>query len=137
MSDRKAIYVKGFSHKNPIPSACRIGNLVMTGVINGVHPETGEFPDTLDEQCVFLFDQVESIVTAAGGSMDDIIKMTVWMKDSALRDALNKVWLQRFPDADTRPARRTMQMQMEGKRLIQCDFTAVIDKATIGNAGTT
>lgn len=126
MTRRKAIYVKGFAHNNPIPAACRIGNIVTTGVINGVHPDTGEFPDTLEEQCVFLFQQVESIVRAAGGTMDDILKMTVWMKDSKQREPLNKVWLSVFPDADTRPARHTMQVALEGKRLIQCDFTAVI-----------
>ncbi|HEY4066427.1 MAG TPA: RidA family protein [Burkholderiaceae bacterium] len=126
MSRRTAIYAKGFAHQNPIPAACRIGNLVMTGVINGVHPETGEFPDTLEEQCAFLFEQVERIVVAAGGTMDDIIKVNVWMKDSHRREPLNKVWLAAFPDPLTRPARHTLQAALEGKRLIQCDFTAMV-----------
>jgi len=126
MTRRQAIYVKGFAHNNPIPAACRIGNVVTTGVINGVDPATGEFPDTLEQQCVFLFQQVELIVRAAGGTMDDIIKMTVWMKDPKARAALNEVWLAVFPDADTRPARHTMPAALEGKRLIQCDFTAIL-----------
>ena len=99
----------------------------MSGVVNGVDPATGDFPDTLDEQCVFLFEQVDRIVTAAGGSMDDVVKFTVWMKDSSVRDALNRAWLERFPDAATRPARHTMQMDMAGKRLVQCDFTAFVE----------
>ncbi|MGP1614921.1 MAG: RidA family protein, partial [Pollutimonas bauzanensis] len=126
MTSRKAIYIKGFAHDNPIPAACRIGNTVMTGVINGVDPVTGEFPDSLEEQCVFLFQQVESIIRAAGGTMDDILKMTVWMKDSSQRASLNKVWLATFPDANDRPARHTLQAALQGKRLIQCDFTAVV-----------
>lgn len=126
MTRRKAIYVPGFAHDNPIPAACRIDNIVTTGVINGVDPATGNFPETLEEQCVFLFQQVEAIVRAAGGSMDDIIKVTVWMKDSSQRAALNRVWLAAFPDEATRPARHTMQAPLAGKRLIQCDFTAVL-----------
>jgi len=127
MPRRQAIYVSGFAHGNPIPAACRIGNIVTTGVINGVDPATGEFPDTLDAQCVFLFQQVEAIVRAAGGTMDDIIKMTVWMKDSSQREPLNRVWLSVFPDEATRPARHTLQIPLAGKRLIQCDFTAVLE----------
>ena len=64
MTRRTSIYVTGFSHHNPIPAACRIGNMVMSGVINGVTLDTGEFPDTLAEQCVLLFKQVEAIVSA-------------------------------------------------------------------------
>jgi 2-iminobutanoate/2-iminopropanoate deaminase len=128
MSKRTAIYVKGFTHQNPIPAACRIGNLVMTGVINGVHPDTGEFPDTLEEQCAYLFQQVRSIVVAAGGSMDDIIKMTVWMKDRSARGPLNDVWIATFPDPATRPARHTLEAALEGERLIQCEFTAVVGR---------
>jgi 2-iminobutanoate/2-iminopropanoate deaminase len=59
--------------------------------------------------------------------MDDILKMTVYMKDASQRAALNKVWLEVFPDENTRPARHTTQVALEGKRLIQCDFTAVIE----------
>jgi 2-iminobutanoate/2-iminopropanoate deaminase len=32
-----------------------------------------------------------------------------------------------FPDERTRPARHSLQMDMDGGALVQCDFTAVID----------
>ncbi|HSR09895.1 MAG TPA: Rid family hydrolase [Thermodesulfobacteriota bacterium] len=127
MPRRISVYVKEFQHKNPIPNACRIGNLLMTGVINGVDPATGKVPPTLDEQCVFLFDMMRRIVEAGGGTTDDIIKMTVWMQDPSQRQPLNREWVKMFPDDATRPTRHTMQRNMEGATLIQCDFTAVID----------
>ena len=111
----------------PIPNACRIGNLIVSGVINGVDPETGKVPPTLDEQCAFMFAHLRNIVEAGGGTVDDIIKMTVWMKDRSQRQALNREWGKMFPDEKTRPARHTMAGAMEGPVLIQCDFMAVIN----------
>ena len=127
MTKRKSIYIEGFKHVNPIPNACRIGNLMVSGVINGVDPATGKVPPTLEEQCAFLFEHVRRIVEAGGGTTDDILKMTVWMKDRSQRQALNQEWLKMFPEKETRPARHTMQGNMEGGVLIQCDFMAVIN----------
>jgi 2-iminobutanoate/2-iminopropanoate deaminase len=129
MSRRKSIYVEGFPHVNPIPNACRIGNLLVSGVINGVDPASGKVPPTLDEQCAFIFRHMRAIVEAGGGTTDDIIKMTVWMKDRSQRQPLNREWLKMFSDERTRPARHTMQGNMDGAVLVQCDFMAVIDSS--------
>jgi enamine deaminase RidA (YjgF/YER057c/UK114 family) len=127
MSKRQSIYAQGFSHSNPIPSACRIGNLLVSGVINGVNPKTGKVASTLEEQCAHMFEHMRRIVEAGGGTTDDIIKMTVWMKDRSQRQPVNHEWLKMFPDEKTRPARHAIQGDMEGAILVQCDFMAVID----------
>jgi 2-iminobutanoate/2-iminopropanoate deaminase len=129
MSRRKSIYVEGFQHVNPIPNACRIGNLLVSGVINGVDPATGKVPPTLDEQCAFIFRHMRAIVEAGGGTTDDIIKVTVWMKDRSQRQPLNREWLKMFSNERTRPARHTMQGNMDGAVLVQCDFMAVVDSS--------
>jgi 2-iminobutanoate/2-iminopropanoate deaminase len=72
-----------------------------------------------------MFQHVRAIMTAAGGSTDDIIKMSVWMADRSKRDVLNADWLKMFPDAASRPARHTSQAALEGGQLINCDITAV------------
>ena len=41
MARRTSIYVEGFSHKNPIPAACRIGSVLESGSIQGTEPATG------------------------------------------------------------------------------------------------
>lgn len=123
---RQSIHIPGFVHKNPIPGASRIGQLLMSGVINGVDPQTGRAPAGLSEQCGFLFTHMRSLVAAAGGSLDDVIKVTVWMQDRSQRDALNAAWLDAFPDEASRPARHTLPGQMEGGLLVQCDFVAVL-----------
>ena len=126
MGKRKSIEIEGFRHKNPIPAACRLGNMLMTGIVTGSDPATGKLAATLEAQCANIFHHVRSIMQAAGGSTDDIIKMSVWMSDRSRRDVLNAEWVKMFPDADARPARHTSQASLEGGQLIVCDITAVI-----------
>jgi enamine deaminase RidA (YjgF/YER057c/UK114 family) len=125
MAKRKSIEIEGFQHKNPIPAACRLGNMLMTGIITGTDPATGKLADTLEAQCANVFHHVRAIMKAAGGSTDDIIKMNVWMADRSRRDVLNAEWVKMFPDAGERPARHTSQTALEGGQLIVCDITAV------------
>jgi enamine deaminase RidA (YjgF/YER057c/UK114 family) len=75
-----------------------------------------------------MFAHMKATVEAAGGSTDDIIKMTVWLKDRSQRGPVNAEWLKMFPDEHSRPARHALPMDnMDGGALVQCDFTAVIN----------
>ena len=125
MAKRQSIEIGGFAHRNPIPAASRVGNMLMTGIITGTDPATGQLAATLEAQVANIFHHVRAIMTTAGGSTDDIIKMNVWMADRSNRDALNAEWLTMFPDAHSRPARHTSQSALEGGQLIVCDITAV------------
>ncbi|MDS1140177.1 RidA family protein [Pusillimonas sp. SM2304] len=124
---RTSIYTEGFSHKNPIPAACRIGNTVHTGSILGTDVETGQYGETLEAQCQLMFAHIDRIIRAAGGTPENIIKMTVWMKDRTQRQAVNAEWLKMFPDAQSRPARHTMDAPLDGDKLIECSFIAILD----------
>jgi 2-iminobutanoate/2-iminopropanoate deaminase len=126
MSRRKSIYIEGFKHANPIPAACRIGNVVATGIIAPRDPATGKFPATLDEQCTVLFGHVKAIIEASGGTTADILKLNVSMQDPAQRAVVNTHWLAMFPDESARPVRQTMRLDLDGGQLIQCDFLAVV-----------
>ena len=97
----------------------------MSGVINGVDPATGKVAPTLEDQCRFMFQHVRAIMAAAGGSTDDIIKMTVFMADRSKRDAINGEWLKMFSDEHSRPARHTQNAILDAPIQIQCDITAV------------
>jgi 2-iminobutanoate/2-iminopropanoate deaminase len=125
-AQRKSIQIETFKHVHPIPAACRIGPLVMSGVILGRDAGRGDLPGSLEAQCANMFAHVEATVIAAGGTTDDIIKMTVWLKDRSQREPLNAAWLKMFPDEHSRPARHSLQAEMSGGALVQCDFTAVI-----------
>lgn len=126
MVKRDSINIDGFKHANPIPNASRIGNIVASGVILGRRPGTGELADTLEGQCALVFQHMKDTVEAAGGTPDNIIKITVWLQDPSDREALNAEWTRMFPDPDSRPARHTLKDVSGGPNLIQCDFLAVL-----------
>ncbi|MDX2202911.1 MAG: RidA family protein, partial [Hyphomicrobiaceae bacterium] len=102
MTGRTSIYVEGFGHKNPIPAAARIGNIVASGIIYGLDVATGKPAASLEEQARLMFQHLKTIVEAAGGSVDDILKLNLWMVDRGKREAVNAEWLAMFPDAASR-----------------------------------
>jgi 2-iminobutanoate/2-iminopropanoate deaminase len=129
MDNRQSVNVAGASHTNPIPSASRRGPFVVTGAISGADPATGKVPDDLDQQCRLMFANVRRVIAAAGGSPDDILKMTVWITDRGLRPILNKHWVEMFPDPQSRPARHTLtSTDLAPPMQVQCDLMAVLDE---------
>jgi enamine deaminase RidA (YjgF/YER057c/UK114 family) len=127
MSRRESIELPGFGHQNPIPAASRIGPFLFSGVLTGRDPETRELPEALDAQMANVFRHVRALLELAGGSTDDIVKMTFWLADYRDREALNREWLAVFPDAASRPARQAMAATLDGGSLVQCDLVAVLE----------
>src|ERR1700737_4430343 len=117
---RQSIYIEGFAHKNPIPAACRLGNMLMTGIITGMDPATGKVAPTLEAQCAFMFQHVRAVMANAGGSTDDIIKMTVWMADRLQRVVLNVAWIKIFPLAHPDAVRNTSPAKLEAGQVLLC-----------------
>ncbi|GAA2229265.1 RidA family protein [Herbiconiux moechotypicola] len=126
MTRRSSIELAGFSHVNPVPAGSRIGPFLFSGVLTGRDPHSGELPDSLEEQVGHVFGHVAALLAAAGGSVDDIVKMTFWVVRYRDREAINRSWIELFPDASSRPARQVMAAQLDGGSLIQCDLVAVL-----------
>lgn len=125
---RKSIHIPGFKHRNPIPNAAVIGNVLESGVITGVDPGTGEMPDDLETQTKNAFGHMRAIMEAAGGSTNDILKVSVWLADPDDRRAINEFWIAAFPNENTRPARHTMPGSLAGSHLIQLSISAVLNQ---------
>ena len=128
MTQRKSVNINGFRHKNPIPNASRVGNLVMTGVILGRDADSDEVPTTLEGQCALMIKHMRTIIETAGGTTEHIAKVTIWLKDPSNRDAVNAEWKKMFPNPASRPARHTLPDTQDWPYLVSCDFTAFIDK---------
>ena len=132
MSRRRSIELEGLHHGGqPIPLATRIGNVLVSGGIMGMSPESGSIAVDIEEQCAQLFANVRQIMAVAGGSPDDIIKMTFFVKDRSSRDAINKEWLAMFPEAASRPARHTLTTDLPDPVLLQCELFAVFQEGNI------
>src|SRR5580658_504770 len=106
MTKRISIEVPGLKHDNPIPAACRIGPFLVSSVITPKDAE-GKVADGLDAQCAQVFENLKTLLAAGRATPEQVIKLTVYLKDRALRPHVNKFWLEMFPDAHSRPARHT------------------------------
>jgi enamine deaminase RidA (YjgF/YER057c/UK114 family) len=127
MAKRQSVNGSRARHENPIPNASRVGNVVMSSVIGGANPGSRELPASLEQQIANVFHHIRHDIEAAGGSVDDIVKVTFWVKDPATqRAALNAEWVKMFPDAEARPARHTLTLPPDSRAQVQADFTAVI-----------
>src|SRR6059058_107545 len=90
MSRRRSFEVPGLQHENPIPMGCIIGPFMMSSGIFGMEPETRKTPPDIESQCRLMFANVRRVMEAAGGSVDDIIKLVVWAKDKAFKGRSTK-----------------------------------------------
>jgi enamine deaminase RidA (YjgF/YER057c/UK114 family) len=80
MAKRKSVNYPGYKHQNPIPNGSRIGNILMSSIMNGTsrHAHHAARPAG---QVTNIFKHIRLCVEAAGGTVDDIIKVNFWMKD--------------------------------------------------------
>jgi enamine deaminase RidA (YjgF/YER057c/UK114 family) len=132
MARRESIELPGFGHANPIPAASRKGPFVYSGAFTGRDPHTRELPADLDTQVANVFRHIRSLMSAVGGSTDDVMKLTVWLVDHRDRDALNREWLAMFPDPASRPARHVVKADLDGGVLVQADVVAILDTTIPG-----
>ncbi|GGD70724.1 RidA family protein [Microbacterium murale] len=126
MGGRVSIELPGFGHANPIPAASRIGPFLASGALTGRDPQTREMPEGLDEQCANVFQHIRALMDAAGGSTDDILKLTIHLTTYRDRDALNREWSAMFPDPASRPARQVLAAELDGGALVHADVLAVL-----------
>ncbi len=126
---RTSIEIDSFRHQNPIPAATRIGPLIESGIIPAYNNGVREMPDTLEEMIDNLFLHMGNMLTAGGATWDDVIKITFFTGDAAsAREAVNRLWLEKFPDPVSRPSRHTQLVPTAGdKPSISCVFTAYVD----------
>ena len=98
----------------------KIGNVVYSSGISGRDAATGlahvwqrledpgakPRPADPDRQAEVLFENLRKFMELAGGSPDDIVRMTVYLKEEEYRaqNSINKAWLKMFPDEHDRPA---------------------------------
>jgi 2-iminobutanoate/2-iminopropanoate deaminase len=136
MSRRESIEVEGFNHGGlPIPAASRVDNIIATGGIYGLDTATGKLPDDLRLQGELMFANLRRILQATGATLEDVVKMTFWVKVPEARQIINTGWLAAFPDPASRPARHTLQNDhLPANMLVQCDALAVVERQSDAEA---
>ena len=124
----RSIHVEGVQHGAPIPMGARVGNMIFSSGIIGADPSTGQVPEDLERQCVFAFANMKTMVENAGGTVQNSGSIKVYMKDRSQREAVNRPWLEMFPDEDDRPARHAIEYgAFPPGVLVQLEVIAVVD----------
>lgn len=124
-SSSRSIHVPGASHNAPIPSAARVGHVICSSAISGKDAATGLLPADGPTQVLNAFVNMRAVLHAAGASIADVVKLTVYLKDNALRDAINLHWQDYFPDPDDRPARHILNYDLQHGMQLQLEVMAV------------
>jgi 2-iminobutanoate/2-iminopropanoate deaminase len=124
---RRSIHVDGLNHGQPIPNASRIGDLLWTGGIHGITPHLTSMPKDEAAEAMQMFTNLRAIVEAGGGTVDDVIRVSITVRDrAAARDAINQAWVATFPDDDSRPARHIAEHDLPQPLRMQCECVAVL-----------
>lgn len=130
MNDRKqgrSLEVPGVSHGNaPIPMGARVGNVIYSSGIMGKDPATDTLPPGVEDQVRFAYDNLLTLLKAGGATTDDLVRLTVYIRDDAARAPINAHWLRLFPDPHDRPARHTLKYDLPNGMLVQFEAVAVI-----------
>jgi 2-iminobutanoate/2-iminopropanoate deaminase len=71
------------------------------------------------------FSNMKNIIEAAGGTLDNIGKITVYITDFQHRELVNKSWLKMFP-GENRPARHIVKTEMPPNIWVQIDVIAAV-----------
>lgn len=105
----------------------RIGSIVCSSGLTGKDPTTNALPDDPLREIELLFMNLLAFMGAAGGTVEHIVKMSVFLKDNAYRDYFNEQWLKMFPDKGNRPARHITLVDLPGGMHAQIEVTAVLE----------
>ena len=124
----RSIHVEGVEHGAPIPFGARVGNMIFSSGILGADPTSGEVPEDLESQCWFAFANMRTMLENAGGTLDNVGSVKVYMKDRSQREAVNRAWLEMFPDEADRPARHAIEYDaFPPGVLVQLEVIAVVE----------
>lgn len=93
----------------PYSQAVKHNGLVFLSGQIPLHPETGEIAgQTVEEQVERVLENMKGVLEAAGLSLSDVVKTTVFMKDLSAFPKMNEVYARYF--GANPPARSTVEV---------------------------
>jgi reactive intermediate/imine deaminase len=92
----------------PYSQAIRAGHSVYLSGQLGLDPKTGNLVDGIEAQAHQVFRNLRAVATAAGGGLDDMVKLTILMQNLADFAKVNEIMAGYF--TQPYPARATYQV---------------------------
>ena len=100
------------------------GNFVFTSGHVGFDPETGIAPAGIEAQTVQSMENLKAVLESAGTSLENVVKVNVYLADVNDFQAMNEVYRRYFPE--DRPARSTV-----GAPLVRPDLLIEIEMVAL------
>ncbi len=111
----------------PYSPAILAGDFLHLSGIGALHPETHEIlGDTIDVQTREAFRNIEAILRAGDVSLDDVIKMDVYLQDPNDYEAFNSTYAEYFEPPY--PARLTVGAGQVWDMMIKMDCVAYLGR---------
>ena len=102
------------------------GGFLFTSGQLPMNPKTGEIASSIEVQTKQVLDNLKAIIEAAGSSMENVVKCTVYLKNMNDFDAVNKIYSTYFQNNP--PARVCVEVSKMAKNaLVEIDAIAFID----------
>ena len=101
----EAIVLPGMS-TSPLSSAVVNGHLIFTSGQTGRKPGAASVPEAFEDQVELAIENLDRVLGEAGGSLDTIIRTTVYLVDAADFKSMNTIYAAHF--AAPHPARSTL-----------------------------
>jgi len=106
-------------------TATKIGNMVFTSGVPGIDLKSGRLAEGPERQFAAAFENLQTLLQAAGADADSAGLLTVWIPGRANRAYINKDWLRLYPGAN-RPARKTNQAPLPNGMEVQLMAACVL-----------
>ena len=110
----------------PYSQAVKAGNMVFCSGQIPIDPATGEFvSNNVAEQTHQVLTNLSAVLEAAGTSLNNVVKTTVFLVDMNDFTAMNEIYAEFF--SDNKPARATVQAaRLPRDARVEIDCIAVI-----------
>ena len=124
---RDVIVPDGITPGPILSPGIRVGNLLWTAGHVGRNPDTGETPDDIQGQTRQTLLNLKRVLEAGGSSLENVIKVNIFLVDVNDRPALNEVYQEFFPK---NPPGRTCfgGAQFGGNVLVEIECVAVVNE---------
>lgn len=109
----------------PYSQAIKVGNMLYCSGQIPVDPATGTIPEGIKAQTAQSLANVKAILTAAGASIENVVKTTVFLADMSLFGEMNEVYAQNFTEPF--PARSAVAVRELPKQvLVEIEVIAIL-----------
>jgi len=109
----------------PYAQAIKVNGFIYTAGQIPIDPKTGNFVEGgINEQTRQVLENLKAVLAAAGSSLDQVVKATVFLKNMADFPAMNEIYGEYFGSA--KPARSTVAVaELPRGALVEIDLVAL------------